>query len=263
MDLAAICKQVIKTVEQTGLYIKEEGEKFSLDKVETKEKGSLVSYVDRESENMLGESLQKLLPEAGIIAEEGFGEKAEELNWVIDPVDGTTNFTHQLPYFCVSVGLVKNDVPILGVVYDIAQGDIYYAWKGSGAFCNQKQIYVQESSKTSDSLMATGYPYFDNDKMQEYLKLLNWCIHNTHGVRRMGSAALDIVYTARGRFGAFFEYGLKPWDIAGGSIILREAGGFVSDFEGNEDFLFKKTFLGSSKIHKELLKIIQNFWFGS
>jgi myo-inositol-1(or 4)-monophosphatase len=167
--------------------------------------------------------------------------------WVIDPLDGTTNFIHGLPCFSISIGLLLKNVPILGVVYEINLDECFYSWQGAPAYLNGKEIHVSDRSHLRDSLLATGFPYHDYSRLEKYLALFNWCLKNTHGVRRLGSAAVDLVYVACGRFDAFFEYGLKPWDVVGGAFIVKQAGGVVTDFQGKDNFIYGGELVASNK----------------
>lgn len=225
-------KQLVEICKKAGQYIREEQEVFDRSKVTEKVRFSdLVSYVDKTAEQMLVEDLQKLLPESGILAEEG-SLKEGKLQWVIDPLDGTTNFVHGVPVYCVSVGLKENDQIICGVVYEIARDECFYARSGGGAYLNGGKIRVSNESRLSGSLLATGYPYYEFEKLDSYLSIMQSLMQQTQGLRRMGSAAADLAYTACGRFEAFFEYNLKPWDIAAGIILVKEAGGTVTDLSG-------------------------------
>ena len=253
--LAAICRE-------TGAFILAESENFNKGKVEYKKGFSdMVSYVDKEAERKLVEALGVLVPGSGFIAEEGTGKKVEGgFNWIIDPLDGTTNFIHKLPVFAVSVALIKGDDLVAGVVYEINRDECFYAWKGGGAFCNDRPIAVSEVTKLEDSLLATGFPYYDFNYMDKYLKILDVLMKKTHGLRRMGSAAVDLVYTACGRFEGFFEYNLNAWDVAAGVLIIQEAGGIVTDFKGESDFLFGRELIAGGAVQPLMLEEIKRYW---
>lgn len=264
-DLSRISRELNNITHEVGQFIAEEGRKFTLDRIEIKSgPGDLVSYVDKQAEERLVEKLSRLLPEAGIIAEEGSGrDEPKGLNWVIDPIDGTTNFTHQFPFFCVSVGLTDGKKALLGSVYDICKDHMYYGWQGGGAWRNSERIQISEAQNLDQALLATGFPYFDMEKMPQYLKAVEEFMHTTHGLRRLGSAALDIVYVASGQYDGFFEYNLKPWDVAGGSIILTEAGGQVSDFQGGENYIFGNEFICAGHIYEPMLATLRKHWYGN
>lgn len=247
MDLKSLCLDVVELCRQVGMNIKIEESKVKQQDIETKSLNSLVSYVDKNAEIALVEGLSSLLEEAGFIAEEGTSnKKGETFNWIIDPLDGTTNFLHGLPVYSISVGLEKNGEVILGVVYEINQDECFYAWKDGGAFLNQEKIKISSNQKLADSLLATGFPYYDYDRIDAYFEILKDLAQNSRGVRRMGSAAVDLVYMACGRFDAFFEYSLHPWDVAAGALIVQEAGGEVFDFSGKTNWLHGKEILATS-----------------
>ena len=247
MDLQNICKQIEETAKKAGQFIREERLKISNDDIELKGKASLVTYVDKNAEQMIVDDLRKLLPEAGFITEEGTaGEKGETLKWVIDPLDGTTNFIHGIFPHSVSIGLIENDKPIAGVVYEVGQDELFSAWKGGGAWLNGQVISVSKTSRHEDTLLATGFPYYNFEKLNNYLRLLEFFMIETRGMRRMGSAAVDLAYVACGRFDGFFEHALHAWDVAAGIIILQEAGGKVCDFKGGENYLFGKELVASN-----------------
>lgn len=263
-DLQNLLHHTISICKQVGAFVKHEQASFQSSSIEYKGHNDLVSYVDKESENKLVAALAKLLPEAGFIAEEGTTDKkGEEYNWVIDPVDGTTNFIHGLPVFAISVALMKGEELILGVVYEINKDECFYAIKGGKAYCNGKLIQVSKHQYLKDSLIATGFPYYDFGKMDVYLSILKDFMKYSHGVRRLGSAAVDLVYVACGRFEAFFEYNLKPWDVAAGILIVQEAGGIVTDFTNGNDIISGKEILAANFVHKEALKMIQEHWLGN
>lgn len=261
MSYESICKKVIEIVSQTGGFIAEEAKKFSTKNIEVKGLHDFVSYVDKGSEQRLIEGLHKLIPEAGFIAEEGTrGYNNEQLKWVIDPLDGTTNFIHGLPVYSISVALMDGDKIMLGVVYEINLKECFYAWKGSPAFLNGQTIRVSQAQSIKDSLIATGFPYYDFHKMKAYLDSLEYFLQNSHGARRLGSAAVDLAYVACGRFEAFYEYSLKPWDVAAGAFIVQQAGGKISDFSGEKNYIFGKELIASnSLIFDELLAIVKKY----
>jgi myo-inositol-1(or 4)-monophosphatase len=262
-DLDKICSELLPSVKLTAEFLMEERKKFNQDSIEYKGLNNLVSYVDKEAEKLLVKACSEVLPEAGFITEEGTVAAAEQnsgLVWVIDPLDGTTNFVHGLPVFSVSVGLVWNGTPILGIVAIAPEGKIFHAREGGGAWCNGKQIFVSKENRLENSLLATGFPYYDFDKMPQYLTVLDYLMKNSHGLRRMGSSAIDLAYVACGIFDGFFEYSLSPWDVAGGICLVREAGGIVSDFEGNDNALFGRQIVAGGPIQAALLQVIRERW---
>lgn len=262
MNLNTIHQEAIKLVKEVGEFIKHESENFNTDKVEHKGFNDLVSYVDKEAEKRLVEGLGEILPGSGFIAEEGTSnKKGEEFNWIIDPLDGTTNFVHGLPVFSISVALQQNDEIVSGIVLEINRNECFEAVKDEVSKLNGKPISVSKGLDLSQSLIATGFPYNDFDKMDDYLSILKHLMQNTHGLRRFGSAAVDLAYVACGRYEAYFEYNLNAWDVAAGSFIVQQAGGKVSRFNGDDDFIFGREIVScSAEVYEELLIIIQNLW---
>ncbi|MCV9389222.1 inositol monophosphatase family protein [Reichenbachiella ulvae] len=262
MNLAHITEEVVKLSIQVGEFIRTESRSFDSERIEHKGKNDLVSYVDKESERRIVEGLKKILPEAGFITEENTvaEEEDKELKWIIDPLDGTTNFIHGLPSYSTSIALAKGEVLLVGVVFDINHYDCFHAYLGGGAYCNDKKIEISKARTISESLIATGFPYTNFDKMDAYLAALKDLMKESHGLRRMGSAAVDLVYTAMGRYEGFFEYDLKPYDVAAGALIVQEAGGTVTNFSGGKDFLFKREIVAAGHIHAEFLDVIKKYW---
>lgn len=250
MDLQDICNKIGLTAKNAGQFIREERLKITHDDIELKGKASLVTYVDKNAERMIVADLRKLLPEAGFITEEGTaGEDGEKYKWVIDPLDGTTNFIHGIFPHSVSIGLIENDQAVAGVVYEVGQDELFSAWKGGGAWLNGKPIAVSKCSTHEDALLATGFPYYNFEMLNDYLRLLEFFMMETRGMRRMGSAAVDLVYVACGRFDGFFEHALHAWDVAAGIIILQEAGGKVCDFKGGENYLYGRELVASNSTY--------------
>lgn len=262
MQLEQIAKQVIEISKQAGDFIRKERKSFSSDKIEYKGLNDLVSYVDKGAEQIIVSSLEKVLPEAGFITEEKTTTKiGERYNWIIDPLDGTTNFIHGLPVFAVSIALKEYDELVLGVVYEINQDECFYAWKDASAYLNGTEIKVSNAPTIADSLIATGFPYYDFIKQPQYMALLNHLMQNCHGLRRLGSAATDLVYTAAGRFDAFYEYNLNTWDVAAGIVIMKQAGGHVINFKGGDEVLDTREVLATNgKITAEMLEMIQKYF---
>lgn len=259
VNLQTLCQEVGELSKKVGVFIKSQGEKFSSEQIEVKGKNDFVSYVDKTSEKLLVEKLSILLPEAGFIAEEGTSTKKGEIyNWIIDPLDGTTNFIHRIPCFAISIALMRGEELIMGVIYEINFDECFYAWEGSKAFLNGKEISVSKTAKLSDSLLATGFPYYDYNRLNEYIELFKYFLKNTHGLRRLGSAATDLAYVACGRFEGFYEYSLQPWDVAAGAFIVQQAGGQVTDFNGGGNYIFGKEIVaGNSAFFDEFLDVVK------
>ena len=262
IDLVQMEKDVIELSREVASFISQEVANFDKSKIEHKETANnLVSYVDKESEKKIVKALKKILPGSGFLAEEGTSsEGTNEYRWIIDPLDGTTNFTHGLPPYAISIGLAKKDKIVLGVVYEVSRSECFNAIENGDAYCNGKRIQVANTSSLNESLLATGFPYYHFDKREEYLSIIKTYLELTHGVRRMGSAATDLAYVACGRMDGFFEYNLNPWDVAAGSLIVQRAGGMVSDFKGKSNFLYGGEICAAGAIHAEMVEIIKRHW---
>ncbi|PKP44863.1 MAG: inositol monophosphatase, partial [Bacteroidetes bacterium HGW-Bacteroidetes-12] len=229
---------------------------------EVKAKNSLVTFVDKTAEKMIVDRLEALIPASGFITEEETSTKiGEKYNWIIDPLDGTTNFIHSVPCFCVSIGLKRNDELILGVIYEINLDELFYAWEGSKAYLNGKEIHVSNTPTLESALIATGFPYSDYEKQEEYLLLFKDLMKSSRGLRRLGSAAVDLAYVACGRYDTFYEHSLNSWDVAAGTFIVQQAGGVITDFSGGDNYLFGKELIASNKlIQKEFLEKVKLYF---
>ena len=261
IDLKDISAKIEKAARETSYFILKESQGFDINRTERKGLNDFVSYVDKGSEKMIVDKLSLLLPEAGFLAEEGTSKKiGVKYCWVIDPLDGTTNFLHGLHPYAISIALKEYDEVIAGVVYEVSGNESFTAWKDGGAWLNGSRIHVSHAAKLADSLIATGFPYSDFNQLDSYMKCLTYFCKHTHGIRRLGSAAIDLAYVACGRFEAFYEYGLHPWDIAAGMLLVREAGGRVSDFSGNEKNITGEEFVAANSIvFTEVLEIVSKF----
>lgn len=262
INLQEICAETITLVKEAGVFIRNEAKGFDISKIEYKGRSNdLVSYVDKETEKILVKGLRKILPKAGFIGEEGTSEKGEDgLQWVIDPLDGTTNFLHGMPSFSISVGLIREKEILVGVVYEINLQECFSAWKGGGAYLNGNKISISPVVEMKKSLIATGFPYSMRGKTDEYFDIVKEMVNNSHGLRRLGSAAVDLCYVACGRFEAYFEFNIQIWDIAAGILLVQEAGGKVTDYAGGDDYLNGKEILAAGAIHGDALAIIQKHW---
>lgn len=261
MDLQKLLPKVITIVKQGGDFIRKEQAVFNLERIEFKGPNDLVSYVDREAEKILVSGLQELLPEAGFITEEGtVPQDNAPIQWVIDPLDGTTNFVHGIPYFSVSVALLSKGVLVLGVVYEINRDECFYALQNGKSYCNEQEISVYSSSTLSDSVVVSGFPHLLFEKLDIYQEIVTSLIQQTQGMRRLGSAAADLAYVACGRVSCFFEPNLKSYDVAAGALIVQQAGGMVTDFQGGDNYLFGGEIIAANGVHPDVLKIIQSHW---
>lgn len=249
MDLEVLCKEAIALVKEVGEFIREERKKFSSENIQTKGRHNFVTHVDTGAEKLLVEGLSRLLPSSGFIAEEGTGSSENNTyNWVIDPIDGTTNFIHGSPPYAISVALMENEEVILGIVYEIVKSECFYSYKDSEAYLNGIPIKVSDTAQVTDSLIATGFPYSNFDRLSPFMKSLEYFFTHTHGVRRLGSAATDLAYVACGRYDAFYEYNLNSWDVAAGAFIVNQAGGKVGDFKGRGNYISGKEIVASNKL---------------
>jgi len=262
MNYELLCTKVMSIVRLTGNFIRKEAMQFDVQKIEYKGLNDMVSYVDKTAEQKLVQNLEKLIPDAGFITEEKtINRTGKTYTWIIDPLDGTTNFIHGIPTYGISVALYEDGLPVIGVVYELNRGEMFYSYKGGPALMNKKEIRVSTNPDLKSSLLATGFPYYQFDKQPQYLKLLTEMMQKSHGVRRIGAAAIDLVYTACGRFDAFFEYNLQQWDFAAGCFIVQQAGGEVYDFAGGNDYFTKREILATNgKLTAEMLTAIKQYF---
>lgn len=235
-ELKRMTLAVCDIAKSAGSYIKEERAKFSLTKVERKHAHDYVSYVDKGSEQRIVSALRQLLPEAGFITEEGSaGHDQEQLVWVIDPLDGTTNFIHQFPPYAVSIALMQGQQIIIGVVYEICANECYYAWQGGGAYLDGMPIHVSHQ-EIEDALLCFQLPYNSEAYKPTAKHFIDTFYGHCASIRMMGSAAIALCYVAAGRLDGYAEQYLGQWDFMAGGLIVREAGGSVTDFSGSADF---------------------------
>jgi myo-inositol-1(or 4)-monophosphatase len=261
MNLKVICKEIEKAARDAAAFIKQEAAVFDINCTERKGLNDFVSYVDKGAEKLLVERLSSILPDAGFITEEGTSTKVGvRYCWVIDPLDGTTNFLHGFYPYAVSIGLMEDNDVIAGVVHEVGKNETFTAWKDGGAWLNGKPVHVSKVATLADSLIATGLPYSDFHRLDPYMESLTYLCRHSQGIRRLGSAATDLAYVACGRFEGFYEYGLHPWDIAAGIVLVREAGGQVSDFSGNVNNLRGDEIVASSGlVFSEFLESVSRF----
>jgi myo-inositol-1(or 4)-monophosphatase len=262
LDLQAIKDLLVETARQAGDFIFQEAQKFNTGAIEYKDVNNVVSYVDKEAEKLIVDRLRSFDVSIGFITEEETAqtEDISGYNWIIDPLDGTANFVHGVPHYSVSLALAKGNEVLVGVVYHIPNKETYSAVSGQGAFKGDIQLKVTSLEKLNQTLLATGFPYYKFEEMYKYVKILEELMQNTHGLRRFGSAALDLAYVAEGRFDGFFEYNLNSWDMAAGVLLVKEAGGTVSDFEGGSEYLFRGDVVAGGASHAELLETIKKYW---
>lgn len=265
-DYKLLCQDVCEVARAAGAYIAAQREIFSSSDIEYKGVNNLVSYVDKQAEVMIVERLLALLPGSGVLAEEGTGAAncgtnlstttagdvttGDGMTWIIDPLDGTTNFMHGMPPYAVSIALFdeRSKRVVVGVVYEITGQECYYAWAGSAAYCNGREIRCSSVGRLEDALIISGLAYNMSDsQIGDFVALFDHFNRTTHGARRLGSAATDLVYVAAGRAEAFYQANLSPWDVAAGALIVEGAGGCVSDFEGGDDYVFGRQIVATNR----------------
>jgi myo-inositol-1(or 4)-monophosphatase len=259
LQLGYLCSQSMKLMHEIAEYIRlqayEDNRKIIL------EKGAhdFVTETDQKAEKMLIDGLSKILPGSGFLVEEGsVSDEGKPVKWIVDPLDGTTNFIHGIPFCSISVALQVEEEIVMGIVYGIFQRECFYSWKGINAHMNNDVIYASERRDYNKALFATGFPYYDYSKMKPYMEVLEHLIKNAAGIRRLGSAALDLAYVACGRFDGFYEYGLKPWDVAAGSFLVKQAFGYVSDFNGGSNFIYGGEIVATNEyLNKSFIKLIK------
>jgi myo-inositol-1(or 4)-monophosphatase len=253
----------IKAARRAGQIINRASNDLDLLKVSTKQPNDFVTEVDKAAEAVIIETLPEAYPGYGILAEEsGLSEGKggdTEYRWIIDPLDGTTNFIHGLPQYAISIALAKGDVIEQAVVFDPNRNELFTASKGGGAFLNERRIRVSRRIKLGDALIGTGFPYRMFDKIDLYLAIFKELAEKTAGQRRPGAASLDLAYVACGRYDGFWEFGLSPWDMAAGALLISEAGGLISDLRGDANYLETGNVIaGTPKVFAPLLKVVQS-----
>ena len=253
----------IKAARRAGQIINRASNDLDLLKVSIKQPNDFVTEVDRAAEASIIETLQEAYPGYGILAEEsgetaGKGNNDAEYQWIIDPLDGTTNFIHGMPQYAVSIALAKAGVVEQAVVFDPNRNELFTASKGAGAFLNERRIRVSKRLKLQDALIGTGFPYREFQHIDTYLAIFKELTQKTAGLRRPGAASLDLAYVACGRYDGFWEFGLAPWDMAAGSLLISEAGGLVSDLRGETNYLETGNIIaGTPKVFSQLLNLVQ------
>ena len=253
----------IKAARSAGSIINRASMDLDLVKVNTKAPNDFVTEVDHAAEAAVIETLLGAYPGHGILAEESgraHGAKDSDFVWIIDPLDGTTNFIHGFPCYAVSIGLAFKGQVQQAVVYDPTRNDLYYASKGRGAFLNDKRLRVSKRTRLEQCLIGTGFPFRKGDNFKRFLQMLEIVMPQCAGVRRAGSAALDLCHVAAGHFDGFFETGLSPWDIAAGSLIVTEAGGLIGNFTGEADYMYQREVIaGNPKVYGQLVQMLSTF----
>ncbi len=222
----------------------------------------LVTALDEQAQEVIVRMVHRAFPDHSILAEEGTEADFEQVKspvfqWIIDPIDGTTNFTHGVPPYAVSIGLAHQSEMVMGVVLDVAREELFWAVKNEGAYLNGQRLHVSSNERLQDSLLTTGFPFRAFGHVDLYLDVLREFFKETRGVRRPGVASIDLAYVAAGRFDGFFETGLKPWDVAAGILLVQEAGGAVSDYQGRPNPIFSQQIIASNgKIHEAMERVL-------
>ncbi|MDZ7828241.1 MAG: inositol monophosphatase family protein [Halofilum sp. (in: g-proteobacteria)] len=249
----------VRAARSAGDLIMRRFERLDTIAVETKQRNDYVSEVDREAEGRIIDTLLRTYPSHGILAEESGERKGDGHVWVIDPLDGTTNFLHGFPHFAVSIALMADDRLEQGVIYDPVRQELFTASRGSGAEVNNRRMRVSQRRGLEGALLGTGFPYRDDQPDEAYMDMLREFMRLSAGVRRPGSAALDLAYLAAGRIDGFWELGLSRWDIAAGALLVREAGGIVGDLHGGDDYLASGDVIAANPkvYHAMMTQVIQ------
>jgi myo-inositol-1(or 4)-monophosphatase len=250
----------IKAARAAGAIINRAALDLEVLKVGSKGPNDYVSEVDRAAEAAIIDILLEAYPDHGILAEESGrerGNRTSEFVWIIDPLDGTTNFLHGFPVYAVSIALAHRGVVQQAVVYDPARNDLYFASRGRGAFLNDRRLRVSKRTRLADSLIGTGFPFRKGDNFKRYLKMFEEVMQSCAGLRRPGAAALDLCHVAAGHYDGFFETGLSPWDVAAGSLMITEAGGLIGNFTGEADYLHQRELVaGNPKVYGQLVQML-------
>ena len=257
--LEGIEADILSEIDQVATFILDAQKDFHAGLIEYKGANNLVSFVDREAERMLFDCCGKLIPGSGFIGEEGGSTRPDaEYRWIIDPLDGTTNFIHGVPAYAISLALQYQQKTVFGVVRDVPRGETFTAKLGHGAFLGKQRLSVSSTKSLPQALLSMGFPYPDSGvALDDYLAVLNSFLQSCHGMRRFGAAALDLAWVACGRFDGFYEMGLQAWDVAAAALMIAEAGGRVTDFSGTDNFVFGRQIVaGNPSVQQEMLLVI-------
>ncbi len=253
----------VKAARRAGTIINRSARDLDLLTVSVKGPKDFVSEVDRAAENAIVETLLGAYPQHAILAEEGTAQGANaqaEYLWIIDPLDGTTNFLHGFPQYCVSIALAHRGIVSQAVIYDPVRNDLFTASRGRGAFLNDRRMRVSKRQHLRECLIGTGFPFRDGSYLDTYLRMMKEMITQTAGLRRPGAAALDLAYVAAGFYDGFWEVGLNPWDVAAGSLLVLEAGGLIGDLSGEGDYLYGGQVIAANpKVFAQMVKTLAPF----
>ena len=259
-NLHPMLNVAVKAARAAGAIINRAALDVEAVRISQKQVNDFVTEVDHASEKVIIETLLGAYPGHGILAEESgseHGAKDSEFVWIIDPLDGTTNFIHGFPVYCVSIALAIRGKVDQAVIYDPTRNDLFTATKGRGAYMNDRRLRVSKRTRMQESLIGTGFPFRKGDNFKRYVKMFEEVMQNCAGLRRPGAAALDLCYVAAGFYDGFFETGLNPWDIAAGSLLITEAGGLIGNFTGESDFMYQREVVaGNPKIYGQMVGIL-------
>ncbi len=259
-SLETATHNTITLVKEVAHYIASEKQNVKWGDLQIKDTNSFVTYVDKQAEKKLIEGLKKIVPQASFITEEGMiDNEMSDLAWIVDPLDGTTNFLYGIPMYSISVALAINGECALGVVHAIPQDETFYAWNGSGAYLNDEKISINKHTTLRDALVGTGFSYDRKNRTGRPYQTIKTLIGKCRGMRRMGSAAMDLAFVACGRLDIYYESNLNAWDVAAGGKIVQEAGGIVTDFDLGKGWMSGETIIaGNHDIHRELHALISS-----
>jgi myo-inositol-1(or 4)-monophosphatase len=247
----------VKAARKAGAIINRASLDLDLVQVASKGRSDFVTEVDRAAEHAIVELLRKAYPDHAVLAEESGASGSSEYTWIIDPLDGTTNFIHGFPQYAISIALRHREHITQAVVYDPTRNELFTASRGRGAFLNDRRMRVSRRIKLTECLIGTGFPFRSLEHLDEYVRMFKRITEHTAGIRRPGAATLDLAYVACGRLDGFWEIGLSPWDMAAGSLLILEGGGLVSDFDGEPHYLQKgRIVCGTPKIFPQLLALV-------
>ncbi len=262
MALHPIVNIAVRAARSAGDVINRASHRMDNIKVSSKSQNDFVSEVDLKAEQEIIQTIRKAYPDHGILAEESGHSSGDEFQWIIDPLDGTTNYLHQFPQYAVSIAVKHKNRLEHAVVYDPLKDELFTASRGAGAQLNDRRLRVSNSSRLEGALIGTGFPFKNEHEylLDSYLQMFRAMVTPTAGIRRAGSAALDLAYVAASRLDGFWELNLNPWDMAAGVLLVQEAGGIVSDIEGGHDFLESGHVVAAApKVFKDMIKILRPF----
>ena len=254
------CRAVaVEAAQAAGQVLMRSLGRLRQDQIAAKGASDYVTALDRRAEAVIVGMIRRRFPQHGVMAEEsGRRRSPSTFEWIIDPIDGTTNYIHQFPAFCISIGLACEGRLVMGVIYDPWRRELFHGLRGHGAYCNRTRIHVATRRQLKDCLVATGFPFRIRARLEPYLRSFRRVFLGSSGIRRAGSAALDLAYTACGRVDGFWEMGLSPWDIAAGTLLVEEAGGIVSDFAGGSGYMRHGSIVAANpRVHAQLVRCLR------